>query len=238
MIWDRSGPNKSHCIGESAAALGVQRGTVLHKYAIVPLMPQALGKSSHALMSTSLPSPFQASVVLDDDARFASRAMVILGPFARVWRRKQLKALRCLDKALDNMNKANCSCKLDGMAGHVSGGTVRSGISSPWEQGGSGPPLSSWPACTHRGASSIPMRETEALIAFIRLCTGGESVYHPRRVDEGMAEGPFTEEQLHASFGFFQWAPMRRFMHQQSCGKLRPIDDGRNGGHKFIKQAQ
>ena len=50
-------------------------------------------------------------------------------------------------------------------------------------------------------------------------------------ISKGLADGPYTSHDLDCLFGRSEWCPMRRFMHVQSCGKLRPIDDGRSSGH-------
>ena len=42
-------------------------------------------------------------------------------------------------------------------------------------------------------------------------------------VQAGQAECPFTEEEMDATFGKGMWKPLERFIHKQSCGKLRPI---------------
>ena len=60
----------------------------------------------HLALSSSLHSPFDAYAVLDDDAGFALRTIVALGPFARQWRRRQLRAMKCLDRALGDANRA------------------------------------------------------------------------------------------------------------------------------------
>ena len=54
-----------------------------------------LAKGDSNAVSTCLPSPFDAEVLLDDDASFAVRVMFVFGPHVRVWRRQQRRAV-CL----------------------------------------------------------------------------------------------------------------------------------------------
>ncbi|CAE7513615.1 DNMT3B [Symbiodinium sp. CCMP2592] len=245
--------------GESAAALGIQKGAKLHRHAIAALIPESIGKNTHAVLSTSLQSPFQTSSVLDDDARFSVRAMVALGPFIRTWRRKQLRALLCLDKALDKLNKTLVAAmhpSVSAVASDKKPATMAAlAVMLRWPDVTLGlrfvrgfgllgfiespslfreivptfPPVVGLPALTGEHAqlmcaklhANLPQAEFAREVKQFVL----------QEISEGIAEGPFTEAELHARFGRFQWAPMRRFMHQQSCGKLRPIDDGRSGGH-------
>ena len=245
--------------GESAAALGVQKGAKLHHHAIAPLIPQAIGKDTRPFLSTSLQSPFQTSSVLDDDARFSVRAMVALGPFIRTWRRKQLRALCCLDKALASFNAALVACmhpSVHAVAADKKPATMAAlAVLMRWPDVTLGlrfvrgfrllgfieapslfreitpvfPPVVGLAALTgdHAAKMCAKLHATLPQSEFAREV----KAFVLQEVQEGLAEGPFSEDELHTRFGHFAWAPMRRFMHQQSCGKLRPIDDGRSGGH-------
>jgi hypothetical protein len=52
-----------------------------------------------------------------------------------------------------------------------------------------------------------------------------------KEIEEGGAKGPYTEPELNEMFGVGGWLPLERFMRQQSCGKMRPIDNGKKYGH-------
>ena len=83
-------------IADSKRALGQQAGGPNTKNAALPLIPLGLGKQAHICLATCLPSPFDTSACLDDDASFACRGMCVLGPCIRTWRQLQLRALRKL----------------------------------------------------------------------------------------------------------------------------------------------
>ena len=57
-------------------------------------------------------------------------------------------------------------------------------------------------------------------------------------IEQGWAEGLFSQDQLDQVFGAGQWLPMQRFMHVQPSGKLRPIDNGRSCGHNDLSWAR
>ena len=51
-------------------------------------------------------------------------------------------------------------------------------------------------------------------------------------------EWTYDAQDLSLRFGADKWVPMRRFMHQQPCSKLRPIDDGKWSGHNAVSWAE
>ena len=53
-----------------------------------------------------------------------------------------------------------------------------------------------------------------------------------QEVQEGHLKGPFSEEQMDSRLSSKIWLPARRFLVEQS-GKLRPIDDFSEFGHKL-----
>ena len=89
-------------IADSKRALGQQAGGPNSKNAALPLIPLGLGKQAHICLATCLPSPFDTSACLDDDASFACRGMCVLGPCIRTWRQLQLRALRKLVRFLSS----------------------------------------------------------------------------------------------------------------------------------------
>ncbi|CAE7158869.1 DNMT3A [Symbiodinium necroappetens] len=147
--------------------------------------------------------------------------------------RKQLRALRCLDKALDSLNAE--LVKLMPASVHAVAKRKRPATMTALAI------LLVWPDVTVglrfvKGFKLLGNIEAPSLFRevspVIPPVVGLQvKAFTLQEIQDGLAEGPFSEEQLHERFGPFCWAPMRRFMHQQSCGKLRPIDDGRSGGH-------
>ena len=101
---------QQRAVGQSSAALGLQKGARLHKHALPSLLPDGLSKEDHMRFAGCLPSPFETALVLDADASFAIKAMLILGPCIRTWRRQQLRALQCLTKALSPLSLTVKKC--------------------------------------------------------------------------------------------------------------------------------
>ncbi|CAE7369278.1 unnamed protein product [Symbiodinium sp. CCMP2592] len=55
-----------------------------------------------------------------------------------------------------------------------------------------------------------------------------------RKIQDGIASGPYTKQQMDQHFGRGRWLPMSRFPHVQGCGKVRPIDNGHASGHNSL----
>ena len=120
----------------ASAALGLQRGGPLSREATPPLLAKGLGKDLHMLLSSTLPSPFDADSILDDDVIFAIRAMCILGPCIRAWRRRQVRAMKRLAHLMQPWDSYLKKCMPESVrkiAGHKSPATMAAfGVLMRW----------------------------------------------------------------------------------------------------------
>ncbi|CAE7488397.1 unnamed protein product [Symbiodinium sp. CCMP2592] len=227
-------------VGNSKRSLGSQAGGPNSKGAVAPFLPPGLGKDCHMQFSVCLPNPFDTQALLDDDAMFACRAMAALGPCIRSWRQIQARALRLisrflqpwehlLQRAMPKMYTMwpDCTVGLRFVTGFRLLGAIESpGIFrdlEPTEVGSIGLPALLGPHAVdivNRLEASLPrMPYAEEAKAF----TADE-------IKQGIAEGPFSRQELDRRWGPGGWIPMRRFMLVQA-NKLRAIDDGKYSGH-------
>ena len=78
---------------------GMQRASSTSSRGFPPLLPVGLGKELHLEESSRLQSPFDTQEVLDDDADWCARAVVLLGPYLWHWQCEQRRALRKVARA-------------------------------------------------------------------------------------------------------------------------------------------
>ena len=215
--------------------------------------------AAHIAESALLQSPFDYSSPLDDDLDFACRAMIGFGPWIRTWREAQLRALRKLSKVLRPW-EAEAVSQMPATVARVAsrkrpvfmlactlllrwpdetnalryilgfpivGDIEHTGLFRQLEVDCAQPTgldvllgasaVANLRDCLHRVRPS----EHDAALLAMTL----------QEVADGFADGPFDEEELNAMFGRGGWRPLERFVHVQSCGKLRCIDSGKKSGH-------
>ena len=209
--------------------------------------------------SAALSSLFAAPIVLDDDVQFACRAIACLGPAVREWRASQMRALTKLSKRLApwerdlvgmmppsvakvaagkrpffmlacaffvTLARRNKPCSI--CAGYdITGDIEVSGLFRPLHVDDAVPVgLSS--LLGQHAASNLPGMfarvRPSAHDADLRRLTLEEA-------ELGFADGPFDFTEMDNLLGRHQWRPLERFIHVQSCGKLRCIDSGKKPGH-------
>ena len=245
--------------GASSIAVGCQRGSGLSRFAVSPLHPPGLTKDEHIVASAQVPFPFSSDCVLDADLVFACRFMAIFGPLTRQWRLQQLRAMQKLAKVLrpwetecvDHMppsvravahtkkpmfmlicslllrwpDETNALRYVTGF--QIVGDVEHSGLFRPLDVNCDLP----------TGKECLLGQSAEQNLAAMKRRV--QSGLHDadllsmtqQEISEGFAEGMFTEQQLNQKFGVGMWRPMERFIHVQSCGKLRCIDSGKKPGH-------
>ncbi|CAE8598126.1 unnamed protein product, partial [Polarella glacialis] len=243
----------------TAMGLGSQRGGPHCAGALPALVERRVGKEAHMAFALPLPSPFDSENVMDDDALYAARAMARLGPYVRVWLRRMNRALEALAKAFQPWDdllvnlmrpdvQAVAKTKKPAMMAclivllrwpdrtlpvrYVLGfrlvGIIEN--SQLFRQLDKDTTVESGKE-VFLGAHAL--KTIEGLPGKLRrgrfLTEIKESVL--KEVAEGGAKGVYTENDLNEMFGVGGWLPLERFMHQQSSGKMRPIDNGKKYGH-------
>ena len=216
-------------VAEAASALGSQRGGPTSKFALPSLVPAGIGKETHMIMGSCLPSPFDTCAVLDPDAAFALRAMIALGPCIRTWRRIQVRALRAVSCFLGPWEAAlraampqpvarvasqKCPAMMTAMAvllqwpdksiglRFVQGFSLLGCIESPGIFKPIDPPSLN-PPCVKQ---AIEARAPAALVHLERRlpqALHAQQLFEHtmQEVDKGWAEGLFTKAQLDGAFG-------------------------------------
>ncbi|CAE8593271.1 unnamed protein product, partial [Polarella glacialis] len=243
----------------TAMGLGSQRGGPHCAGASPALIERGVGKDAHMAFAMPLPSPFDSENVMDDDALYAARAMARLGPYIRIWRRRMLRALEALAKAFQPWDDLLVSLMLPDVqavartkkpammaclvvllrwpdrtlpARYVLGFRLVGIIENShlFKQLDKDVTVESGKQ-TLLGTHAV--KAIEGLPEKLRrgrfLLEIKESVL--KEVAEGGAKGVYAENDLNDMFGVGGWLPLDRFMHQQSCGKMRPIDNGKTYGH-------
>lgn len=246
-------------VSRSAIAAGVQRGSGLSKYALPPLCPAGLTKEEHVEASANLESPFDRSSPLDFDLDFCCQLFAVFGPFARTWRRAQLKSLQKLGKVLRPWEDLCVSCMPPSVRKVASRKKPMFMLACSL--------LLRWPDETNalRFITGFPIVGkiehtgifrplnntvhescgTDVLLGASasanlhamhhRVRPGSHDVELAEMTREevacGFADGVFDESELNQMFGVGGWRALERFVHVQSCGKLRCIDSGKSPGH-------
>ena len=82
------------------ASLGTQRYPGNSRRGLDHLIQPGLGKEGHLKVALTVKSPFRPGQAIDDDIRFAARALALMGPYLTEWKRKQERAFGRLCKAL------------------------------------------------------------------------------------------------------------------------------------------
>ncbi|CAK9103822.1 TauD domain-containing protein, partial [Durusdinium trenchii] len=241
----------------SALAIGSQRGSGLSRFALCPLHPSGLSKEQHIAASAQVASPFASACILDEDLQFVCQLLVTYGPYVRQWRLDQLKIMRKLAKVLQPWEAECAGCMppsvqrvaaakkpmfmlvcsillrwpdetnaLRYVTGYRIVGDIEcSGLFRPLDVDRSqstgtdvlfGKPHNLW-AMRQRVK---PGQHDAELASMTR-----------QEILDGFAEGVFTQDELDERFGVGLWRPLERFIHVQSCGKLRCIDSGKKSGH-------
>ncbi|CAE7557407.1 Dnmt3b [Symbiodinium sp. CCMP2456] len=244
----------------SKQALGVQSGGPGSKLASVPLLPLDVGKDLHMKLSTCLPSPYDVSGEVDDDARFACWIMCTLGPCIRVWRQQQQRAMQtvakflqpwdtCLRKLMPadvaKMASARCPAFLSCISAlmrwpdtsvglrFVTGFKCLGVVECPglFKDVSPDPPAElGLPALL--GSHAVrTVDKLECSLPRFPFAKEARS-FTAEEIEQGLADGPYSRADLDRQYGRGQWIPMRRFMLPQSS-KLRAIDDGRFSGHNM-----
>ena len=252
-------PQQQSRVAEAAVGVGLQRGACSSRFALPPLHAPGLTKEAHIQDSALLPSPFATTCPLDDDMCFAAEATARLGPFVRTWRSVRTRALCKLSKRLlpweaelvahmppsvksvaaERRPMFMLACALlmrwpdetnplRFVSGYDIVGDIEvSGLFRPLRVDDSAPTGLD----VLLGDSARPnLRDV-----FSRVKSGehDESLRDMTldEVHQGFANGPYTLAQLDAQFGARCWRPLERFVHVQSCGKLRCVDSGKRPGH-------
>ncbi|CAE8723016.1 unnamed protein product [Polarella glacialis] len=213
----------------TAMGLGSQRGGPHYAGALPALIERGVGKDAHMAFAMPLPSPFDSENAMDDDALYAARAMPRLGPYIRIWRPRMLRALEALAKAFQPWDDLLVSLMRPDVQAVAR--TKKPAMMACLVV------LLRWPEVTVEsgkqvllGAHAVKVREglPEKLRRGRFLPEIKESVL--KEVAEGGAKEVYAENDLNSMFGVGGWLPLERFMHQQSCGKMRPIDTGKKYG--------
>lgn len=243
----------------AAAATGNQRGSGLSSFALPPLHERGLSKDAHLLASASVESPFAQPVPLDDDAMFVCRAMSTFGPRFRSWRIQQLRELQRMAKKLVPWEKALCAHMPASVACVASNKrpafllacalllrwpdetcplryVLGFGIIGDIENSSLFRPLvtdQSLPVGKAVLLGESALQNLQAMHSRVRPGSHDEALRDMtlQEVQLGFAEGPFSQSQIDSMFGVGGWRPLERFVHVQSCGKLRLIDSGKKPGH-------
>jgi len=244
--------------GQASAAMQLQRGGPLSKFALPSLVPSNLSKEEHMDSSKKVDFPFSRPAALDDDADFAARAMAIMGPFLDAWRRRQCRALVTLAKRLEPWEQ-QARAYMAPSVKTVAAAKAPVFISMQTA-------LLQWPDRTvgirfitgHKIVGEIeesfifrklPEEQVRPDTSADLLASSNESFQamlkrvRPGDFDQqlleitldetaqGTATGPFSLQQMQEVFPGNSFVPMERFIHRQGCGKLRPIDSGKLPGH-------
>ena len=251
--------------GGTAAALGSQRAGPMASFALPALLERGLTKEQHMEKSALLTFPFGKPVRLDDDLDFAARATAVLGPFAKFWRRRQVRALQSLANRLypwELQARALMEPEVAQVAGEKSPvfmtlevvvlrwPDLTNGVRYVTGQGIVGaiertnifrelPPE----RVREPGENYLLETAKENYASMLHRVRPGkfdkELLQHTlEEVAMGFCSGPFSKEEIDERFGVDNWRPMERFMHQQGCGKLRPIDSGKKSLHNFCSSEE
>ncbi|CAE8647621.1 unnamed protein product [Polarella glacialis] len=244
-----------------ATAMGLrsQRGGPHCAGSLPALVERGVGKEAHMAFALPLSTPFDSENVMDDDALYAARAMARLGPYVRIWRRRMSRALEALAKEFQpwdnllvnlmrpdvkavakNKKPAMMACLIVLLpwpdrtlpARYVLGFRLVGIIENShlFRQLDKGLTVDS-------GKEVLLGAHALKVIAGLRdklrrgrfLPEIKQSVM--KEVEEGGAKGVYIENDLNFMFGVGGWLPLERFLHQHSCGKMRPIDNGKKYGH-------
>ena len=81
-----------------------QRASSVSKRGLPALVRPGLGKLGHIEAAGRLASPFQLGGRVDDDLVFAARAVAVFGPWAHIWREKQMKAAEKVVRAMQPLS--------------------------------------------------------------------------------------------------------------------------------------
>ena len=246
-------------VAHTTVAVGLQRGSGNSRFAMPPLHPAGLTKEEHMQPSAATASPFAKPAPLDDDLDFACRALACLGPAVRNWRSLQMRLLTKLAQRLrpwerelvammppsvakvaatkrpffmlacaillrwpDETNPLRYVLGFDIVGDiEVSGLFRKLEVDETLVVGL--PALLGPPAKDNQQAMLGRVRPSVHDEDLLRLTL--------EEVELGFADGPFSFEEMDAMFGPLQWRPLERFIHVQSCGKLRCIDSGKKPGH-------
>ena len=243
----------------SALAIGSQRGSGLSRFALCPLHPSGLSKEQHIAASAQVASPFASACILDEDLQFVCQLLATYGPYVRQWRLDQLKIMRKLAKVLQPWEAECAGCMppsvqrvaaakkpmfmlvcsillrwpdetnaLRYVTGYRIVGDIEcSGLFRPLDvdrsQSTGTDVLFGKPAVHNLWAmrQRVKPGQHDAELASMTR----------QEILDGFAEGVFTQDELDERFGVGLRRPLERFIHVQSCGKLRCIDSGKKPGH-------
>ncbi|CAE8721778.1 unnamed protein product, partial [Polarella glacialis] len=204
----------------TAMGLGSQRRGPHCAGALPALVERGVGKEAHMAFALPVPSPFESENVMDDDALYAARAMARLGPYVRIWRRQMIRVLEALAKAFqpwDDLLVSLMHPDVQAVAKTKKPAMMACVVV-----------LLRWPDRTLPARYVLGFSPPEKLRRGRFLPEIKQSVL--KEVAEGGAKGVYTENDFNEMFGVGGWLPLERFMHQQSCGKMRPIDNGKKYG--------
>ena len=248
----------------TSLAFGLQKGAVLSRFALPPLHPPGLTKEEHIAASAQVPSPFDSPVPVDTDLAFACTCMAVFGPYVKQWRSQQIKAVRKLAKVLAPW-EVECVSQMPECVHKVAAAKkpmfmLLSSLSLRWpDETNALRYISGFSIVGDIESSALfrPLQVDHTLPTGLDVLLGSSAVSNlvgmrrrvqpgphdadlwqmtKQEIEDGFADGPFTEDDLNKQFGVGGWRPLERFVHVQSCGKLRCIDSGKRPGHNLASR--
>jgi len=239
---------------ERAAAVGVQRGSHLSKFAVDMLVPEGLGKQGQLDTVRLMQHPFQAPAPLEDDVIFAIEQTVKDGESLaqhRRERRKRVARIAAILKPADKAARKAQSPWVARVAGEVAPVFIAfmtvfcmwphrviaerflTGFSVMGEVEVTGvfrPVVRPAELTQQYLLQSAP--EWHAQVAQSPPPHDAALIYEAttKEIDQGNATELRTIQQMDEQFGEGQWRGVTRFGVWQG-EKFRPIDDGKRSGH-------
>jgi hypothetical protein len=246
-----------------AASNGMQRAVGDSRLGLDHMFQPGLGKEGHMRLALCAESPFAISFV-ERDLAFAAEGMVIFGPFLAQFRAKQQRIWRDVQRALEPLEATVALLRVDtaqrvasskkpGMMAFAAAllkwpdRTQAMAYLEGFQIVGEIAPSHLFRPLPTAVAHDKCLREDfvgpAADQAMSALVTRGEPRDAQRILELTIEEqqrgfaGPFlTKAELDKQFGRGNWRAMERFLHIQSCGKERIIDNAKKSGHNLFTE--